>query len=77
MRIGRYPTKISNCLRGLIDRVSVSAGENGFTIELVGEIANMVRFSTGAESPGTDPYRSSVKVVAGVGFKPTTFTFWT
>jgi hypothetical protein len=60
-------------LRGLIDRVSVSAGENGFTIEFVGEIANMVRLSTGAESLGTEPHRSSVKVVAGVGFEPTTF----
>jgi site-specific DNA recombinase len=60
-------------LRDLIDRVSVSASENGFKIELVGEIANMVRLSTGAESLGSDPYRSSVKVVAGVGFEPTTF----
>jgi len=60
-------------LRSLIDRVSVSAGENGYTIELVGEIANMVRLSTGAKSLGTEPHRSSVKVVAGVGFEPTTF----
>jgi hypothetical protein len=52
-------------LRSLIDRVEVSADENGFAIELVGEIANMVRLSAGAESLGNEPYRSSVKVVAG------------
>jgi site-specific DNA recombinase len=52
-------------LRSLIDRVEVSADENGFTIELVGEIANMVRLSAGGESLGNEPYRSSVKVVAG------------
>jgi site-specific DNA recombinase len=43
-------TEALETLRGLIDRVSVSAGGNGFTIELVGEIANMVRLSAGAES---------------------------
>jgi hypothetical protein len=52
-------------LGSLIDRVSVGAGENDFTIELVGQIANMVRPSAGAESLGNEPYRSSVKVVAG------------
>jgi site-specific DNA recombinase len=58
-------TEALEILRSLIDRVSVSAGENGFTIELVGEIANMVRLSAGAESLGNEPYRSSIKVVAG------------
>jgi site-specific DNA recombinase len=66
-------TEALEILRSLINRVSVSAGETGFTIELVGEIANMVRLSAGAESLGNEPYRSSVKVVAGVGFEPTTF----
>ena len=57
--------EVLEILRSLIDRVSVSAGGNGFTIELVGEIANMVRLSAGTESLGNEPYRSSVKVVAG------------
>ena len=48
----------------------VSAGENGFTIELVGEIANMVRLSAGTESLENELYRSSVKVVAGPGCEP-------
>jgi site-specific DNA recombinase len=60
-------------LRGLIERVSVRTDEKGFEIELIGEIANMVRLSAGSESLGKEPYRSSVKVVAGVGFEPTTF----
>jgi site-specific DNA recombinase len=71
--IPRQKRRRLRILRGLIDRVSVTAGENGFTIELVGEIANMVRLSAGAESLGNEPYRSSVKVAAGVGFEPTTF----
>jgi DNA invertase Pin-like site-specific DNA recombinase len=54
-------TEALEILRSLIDRVSVSAGENGFfTIELVGEIANMVRLSAGAEGLGNEPCRSSV-----------------
>jgi hypothetical protein len=52
-------------LRGLIERVAVSTAKDGCTIELVGEIANMVGLSTGPESRKTGPYRSSVKVVAG------------
>ena len=66
-------TEALEILRGLIERVAVTAAADGFTIELVGEIANMVRLSTGAESLEIEPYRSSVKVVAGVGFEPTTF----
>jgi site-specific DNA recombinase len=60
-------------LRGLIERVAISAAEDGFTVELVGEIANMVQLSSGPEGRNVGPYRSSVKVVAGVGFEPTTF----
>ena len=52
-------------LRGIIERVAISAAKDGFTIELVGEIANMVGLSTGPESRKIGPYRSSVKVVAG------------
>jgi site-specific DNA recombinase len=60
-------------LRGLIERVNVGTDKNASEIELVGEIANMVRLSAGSESLGNEPYRSSLKVVAGVGFEPTTF----
>jgi site-specific DNA recombinase len=66
-------TEALEILRGLIERASVRTRENAFEIELVGEIANMVQLSAGSESLGKDPYRSSVKVVAGVGFEPPTF----
>ena len=39
-------------LRGLVQRVSVRTDEKGLEIELVGEIANMVRLSAGLESLG-------------------------
>ena len=66
-------TEAIEILRGLIERIAVTAAGDGFTIELVGEIANMIRLSTGAKSLEIEPFRSSVKVVAGVGFEPTTF----
>ena len=50
-------------LRGLIERVAISAAEHGFAIELVGEIAN--RLSSGPESRKVGPYRSSVKWLRG------------
>ena len=66
-------TEAMEILRGLIERVSVRRVTEGFEVELVGEIANMVQLSAGVESWAKEPYRSSVKVVAGVGFEPTTF----
>ncbi len=70
-------------LRGLIERVVMHPIEKGYEIELVGEIANMVALTAelgpksktaalgGAAVP--DQFRSSVKVVAGIGFEPMTF----
>ena len=66
-------TEALEILRSLIDRVEIRAAESGFAIELVREIANMVRLSAGAESLTKEPYRSSVKLVAGRGFEPLTF----
>jgi site-specific DNA recombinase len=51
--------------RKLIQRVEVHPAERGFRIDLVGEIANMVQLSAGAESLRSEAERSSVKVVAG------------
>ena len=61
-------------LRGLIDKVVVSPSKNdrSFEIELVGEIANMVALLPGAETAEREPYRGSVKVVAGEGLEPPT-----
>ncbi len=69
-------------VRGLIDRVIVvPAAAGGHEIELIGEIAAMIRLASGAErakagsAAPADPdlFVRSVKVVAGVGFEPTTF----
>jgi site-specific DNA recombinase len=66
-------TEALELIRSLIDCVELHPAGKGFRIELVGEIANMIKLSTGAESLGSDVARASVKVVAGVGFEPTTF----
>ena len=75
-------TEAGEILRTLIEVINVQPLDDGFEIELVGEIANMVKL---ANAPATNrktapegaadlnAYRSSVKVVAGVGFEPTTF----
>ncbi len=66
-------TEAVEILRGLVDGIYLHPIDNGFEIELVGEIAKMIELSAGAESSQFDPYRSSVKVVAGAGFEPATF----
>ena len=57
----------------MIEQVAVRSVKDGLEVELVGEIANMVRLGSGAEGIVREPYRSSVKVVAGAGFEPATF----
>ena len=55
-------------LRSLVERVVIRPAEPGFTIEPVGEIANMLRISAGSGTFTIEPYSSSVKVVAGARF---------
>jgi hypothetical protein len=62
-------SEATEILGGLFGRVAIVATQDGFTIERVGEIANMVRLSGGPEAGKLGHYRSSVKVVAGVGFE--------
>jgi hypothetical protein len=58
-------------LRSLIESVVMHPREDGFTIKLVGEIANMVTLALSADSKKAAPcgaavaIRRSVKVVAG------------
>jgi hypothetical protein len=61
-------------VRGLIERVAVtpSATDRSFSVELVGDIANMVALLPGTEAIKREPFRSSVKVVAGEGLEPPT-----
>jgi site-specific DNA recombinase len=66
-------TEALELIRGLIERVELHPNADGFRIELIGEIANMMTLSAGAESVGSELERASVKVVAGEGFEPSTF----
>ncbi len=65
-------TEAVEILRGLIDAINVRPTEAGTEIELVGDIVSMLKLP-GKESAGIEAHKSSVKVVAGVGFEPTTF----
>jgi site-specific DNA recombinase len=67
-------------VRSLIDRVTFRpAGERGLEIELVGDVARMVHLAQNSSENGPisgavpEAFARSVKVVAGVGFEPTTF----
>jgi site-specific DNA recombinase len=58
-------------IRSLISSVTIHEGDDGIRIDLEGAITALV----GLAQPGTEAILSggSVKVVAGVGFEPTTF----
>ena len=70
-------------LRQIIERVILTPvpDARGFEIELVGEIAAMVRLGLPDERADSRPksatdhalFESSVKLVAGTGFEPVTF----
>jgi site-specific DNA recombinase len=74
-------TEAVEIIRSLVDKVifrpTPEAG--GLEVELVGDIARMVRLAQNSNenSPVSgavhDEFTRSVKVVAGVGFEPTTF----
>ena len=76
-------TEAAEILRGIIERINVTPlGRGSFEIDLTGDIVNMIEFAESGtqtekaaskEAAIPDVYRSSVKVVAGVGFEPTTF----
>jgi site-specific DNA recombinase len=64
-------------LRGLVENVLIRTSKGELEVELVGDIAAMVELSlpskTTKEAALPPSLRRSVKVVAGVGFEPTTF----
>ncbi len=65
-------------LHSLIDQVEIRPAENGFEIELIGDIAHMVEFAnsqghTKKRAALDGAVRCSVTVVAGAGFEPATF----
>jgi hypothetical protein len=52
-------------LRSLIDRIFIAAGDEGFEIEVVGSIANMIRIPHGKNATKLDQCESAVMRVAG------------
>jgi DNA invertase Pin-like site-specific DNA recombinase len=72
---GRQAAEI---IRGMIDRIVLTPGDDGLAAELYGDIASILsicgEISSGQKKlPGTDIPGSQLSVVAGVGFEPTTF----
>jgi site-specific DNA recombinase len=63
-------TEAAEILRGLIERISVRDDLQGHMVELTGDIVKLITLPGGSVPA---PFDSSVKVVAGVGFEPTTF----
>ena len=65
-------------IRKLIKRVNVTYNETHWDISIKGEISALVTIAQNAKNPpkgrlNYDVLDSSTKVVAGVGFEPTTF----
>ena len=58
-------TEAAEILRSLIERLTVEPDGDGYVIELVGDIVKMITLPGGSVS---DPFASSVKVVARAGF---------
>ena len=74
-KIGSQATLL---IRELIERVDIDYNENSWDIAIKGEISALVSLAQNAKSPpkgglNHDALASSTKVVAGVGFEPTTF----
>ncbi len=65
-------TEAAEILRGLIEAINIRPTNYGLEVELVGNIVNILKLH-GKGSSILDHHESSVKVVAGVGFEPTTF----
>ena len=70
----------SNCsdpLRGLVNSIDMNQVEGGFEVALTGDIAGMMALSMSEDKNKKAAFDEktacSIKVVAGVGFEPTTF----
>ena len=59
-------------VRGLVERVELHETADGFRIEVRGELANILGLATGGPRQG-EVLGQQIKLVAGVGFEPTTF----
>ena len=62
-------------VRGLVDEVRIVPTNGEITIELRGELAGILALAEGAKQSARSPEDQAlqIKMVAGVGFEPTTF----
>ena len=61
-------------IRSLIDKVVVRPAEDGVHIDLYGDLAGILNLYRQGRTPGRSRASAEqIKVVAGVGFEPTTF----
>jgi site-specific DNA recombinase len=64
-------------LRGLIDKVVLIPGEDGYSIDLRGDLAEILTIASNGNVKTAAAVKPSavlqVSLVAGVGFEPTTF----
>jgi site-specific DNA recombinase len=66
----------ADLIRALVDRIELTPNaENKLDIDLFGDLAGILSLATNANRPleESDPSVVQVKLVAGVGFEPTTF----
>ena len=83
MRTGSFYLRVTRLqLMAPLVHAAYRVWRSSFEIDLTGDIVNMIEFAesglqtkkaASSEAAVPDAYRSSVKVVAGVGFEPTTF----
>ena len=59
-------------IRSLVERIQLHETADGFRIEVHGELANILALATGS-SHKAEVLGQQMKMVAGVGFEPTTF----
>ncbi len=62
-------------IRALIDRIVLTPEEEELRVDLYGELATILQFASGKEKPAAEVRDglAQLKLVAGVGFEPTTF----
>ena len=72
---GEITERAGDALHELVDDVVVSweAEERVHHLDIRGNLLEMLKTATPAERAGVDEAKSSLKLVAGVGFEPTTF----
>ncbi len=70
-------SEAAEALRALIDKVVLTPSEDGYDIDLRGDLAGILALASGKKAKtaltGVAEAVSQVSLVAGVGFEPTTF----